>query len=370
MLSSETTSQKAGCHERTSPAESGWNRSTVPAPAHTHAPLPHPPYLQPPPAPSSRTGWPAGSSTSPRCTNSPNGSPAPGRSTPPSTNSSRRAPPWSAPGAAWSSWNPPTDSVRARHHRPRARPRRTRPHRDRAAQRPHARYGRILDGLPRRRRRRRPDLMADPGASTRATARSPPASATRPATAVPARASRRRGPGSAPPSGSTTRPAEPVERQRHLVGLYIRLRGRTPGPAGRTGAGPRPGGDHRRRTAAQPTAPGRPESSSPSATAPDRAAAATGTTRCRCPRARSARRRLRHRLGPGAVAAMGRLRARLRAYAVMEGEDPVAVLSDLELLLRAHRARPLGDRPLRLLRARPAQDRAGRRGPRPAADHR
>lgn len=38
--------------------------------------------------------------------------------------------------------------------------------------------------------------------------------------------------------------------------------------------------------------------------------------------------------GPSALAAMGRLRAALRAYAVMEGEDPVAVLSDLELLLR------------------------------------
>lgn len=38
--------------------------------------------------------------------------------------------------------------------------------------------------------------------------------------------------------------------------------------------------------------------------------------------------------GPGAMATMGRLRASLRAYAVMEGEDPVAVLSDLELLLR------------------------------------
>lgn len=38
--------------------------------------------------------------------------------------------------------------------------------------------------------------------------------------------------------------------------------------------------------------------------------------------------------GPGAVAAMGQLRAAMRAYAVMEGEDPVAVLSDLELLLR------------------------------------
>ncbi|MGW2278306.1 PP2C family protein-serine/threonine phosphatase [Streptomyces sp. NPDC001770] len=38
--------------------------------------------------------------------------------------------------------------------------------------------------------------------------------------------------------------------------------------------------------------------------------------------------------GPGAMATMGRLRSGLRAYAVMEGEDPVAVLSDLELLLR------------------------------------
>lgn len=38
--------------------------------------------------------------------------------------------------------------------------------------------------------------------------------------------------------------------------------------------------------------------------------------------------------GPGALAAAGRLRASLRAYAVLEGEDPVAVLSDLELLLR------------------------------------
>lgn len=37
--------------------------------------------------------------------------------------------------------------------------------------------------------------------------------------------------------------------------------------------------------------------------------------------------------GPSAAAAMARLRASLRAYAVMEGEDPVAVLSDLELLL-------------------------------------
>lgn len=38
--------------------------------------------------------------------------------------------------------------------------------------------------------------------------------------------------------------------------------------------------------------------------------------------------------GPAATAATRRLRAGLRAYAVMEGEDPVAVLADLELLLR------------------------------------
>jgi hypothetical protein len=38
--------------------------------------------------------------------------------------------------------------------------------------------------------------------------------------------------------------------------------------------------------------------------------------------------------GPSAAAAMGRLQASLRAYAVIEGEDPVAVLSDLELFLR------------------------------------
>ncbi|MEE1939640.1 SpoIIE family protein phosphatase [Streptomyces sp. TRM 70361] len=38
--------------------------------------------------------------------------------------------------------------------------------------------------------------------------------------------------------------------------------------------------------------------------------------------------------GPDATAVTGRLRAALRAYAVLEGEDPVAVLSDLEVLLR------------------------------------
>ncbi len=37
---------------------------------------------------------------------------------------------------------------------------------------------------------------------------------------------------------------------------------------------------------------------------------------------------------PGAAAAMCRIRAALRAYAVLEGEDPVSVLGDLELLLK------------------------------------
>ncbi|GLW68812.1 hypothetical protein Kpho02_11110 [Kitasatospora phosalacinea] len=38
--------------------------------------------------------------------------------------------------------------------------------------------------------------------------------------------------------------------------------------------------------------------------------------------------------GTSAAAAMGRVRAALRAYAVLEGEDPVSVLGDLELLLK------------------------------------
>jgi serine phosphatase RsbU (regulator of sigma subunit) len=42
--------------------------------------------------------------------------------------------------------------------------------------------------------------------------------------------------------------------------------------------------------------------------------------------------------GPDSAAAMGRLRAALRAYAVLEGEDPVAVLGDLELLLKSTEA--------------------------------
>ncbi|MGP4000025.1 PP2C family protein-serine/threonine phosphatase [Streptomyces sp. 8N706] len=129
-------------------------------------------------------------------------------------------------------------------------------------------------------------------------------------------------------------PTEPVERQRHLVGLYTRY-----------------AAEHLARhldlTRARSTVETIREELLPS----------------RLPRLTGVRLAVRHRTGPGgggdwydalplpegalglavggvtgsgpsAVAAMGRLRASLRAYAVMEGEDPVAVLSDLELLLR------------------------------------
>ncbi|MFF9034083.1 PP2C family protein-serine/threonine phosphatase [Streptomyces sp. NPDC014892] len=129
-------------------------------------------------------------------------------------------------------------------------------------------------------------------------------------------------------------PAEPVERQRHLAGLYTRyaaehlarivevertrtsmatiaeelLPSRLPRVSGvqlaaRHRTGPRGGGDW---YDALPL---------PDAALGLAVGSVTGA-------------------GPSAVAAMGRLRASLRAYAVMEGEDPVAVLSDLELLLR------------------------------------
>lgn len=129
-------------------------------------------------------------------------------------------------------------------------------------------------------------------------------------------------------------PAEPVERQRHLVGLYARyaaehlarlaelertracmttiteelLPSRLPRVFGvqlaaRHRTGPRGGGDWYDALPLPDSALGLAVGS------------VTGS-------------------GPSAVAAMGRLRASLRAYAVMEGEDPVAVLSDLELLLR------------------------------------
>lgn len=129
-------------------------------------------------------------------------------------------------------------------------------------------------------------------------------------------------------------PAEPHERQRHLAGLYVRyatehlarllelertracmatvaeelLPSRLPRVAGvqlaaRHSSGPRGGGDW---YDALPL---------PDAALGLAVGSVTGS-------------------GPSATAAMGRLRASLRAYAVMEGEDPVAVLSDLELLLR------------------------------------
>ncbi|MFK4069547.1 PP2C family protein-serine/threonine phosphatase [Streptomyces sp. NPDC029674] len=129
-------------------------------------------------------------------------------------------------------------------------------------------------------------------------------------------------------------PAEPDERRRHLVGLYLRqaaehvarlleldrvrtadatlreelMPSRLPRVAGvqlaaRHRTGPRGGGDWHD---ALPL---------PDAALGLAVGSVTGS-------------------GPSAVAAMGRLRASLRAYAVMEGEDPVAVLSDLELLLR------------------------------------
>ncbi|MFJ8541737.1 PP2C family protein-serine/threonine phosphatase [Streptomyces sp. NPDC093586] len=129
-------------------------------------------------------------------------------------------------------------------------------------------------------------------------------------------------------------PAEPRERQRHLAGLYARYAAehlarlletertracmatmaeellpprlpRVPGVqlAARRRTGPRGGGDW---YDALPL---------PDAALGLAVGSVTGS-------------------GPGAVAATGRLRASLRAYAVMEGEDPVAVLSDLELLLR------------------------------------
>jgi hypothetical protein len=129
-------------------------------------------------------------------------------------------------------------------------------------------------------------------------------------------------------------PAEPVERQRHLVGLYIRY-----------------AAEHLSRLVELERA---------------RARVATLTEELlpsRLPRVSGVQLAVRHRTGPfgggdwydalplpegalglvvgsvtgagpGATAAMGRLRASLRAYAVMEGEDPVAVLSDLELLMR------------------------------------
>ncbi|MFE4536721.1 PP2C family protein-serine/threonine phosphatase [Streptomyces scopuliridis] len=129
-------------------------------------------------------------------------------------------------------------------------------------------------------------------------------------------------------------PGEPTERQRHLIGLYVRY-----------------AGEHLARLLELERA---------------RAHVTTLTHELlpgRLPRMPGVRLAARHRTtaggggdwydalplpegalslavgsvsgcGPSALAATGRLRAALRAYAVMEGEDPIAVLSDLELLLR------------------------------------
>ena len=129
-------------------------------------------------------------------------------------------------------------------------------------------------------------------------------------------------------------PAEPVERQRHLVGLYVRY-----------------AAEHLARLVELQRA------------RVQVATVAEELLPSRLPRVPGVQLAARHRThprgggdwydalplpegalglavgsvsgsGPSALAAMGRLRASLRAYAVMEGEDPVAVLSDLELLLR------------------------------------
>lgn len=193
-------------------------------------------------------------------------------------------------------------------------------------------YGRILDGLPGGDGEiAQPDLFAEDGLDPRhreVAARLGYAASY----ALPLSAE-----GAAPIGAAVwlyDEPAEPVERQRHLAGLYTRyaaehlarlvevertrtcmatiaeelLPSRLPRVAGvqlaaRHRTGPRGGGDW---YDALPL---------PDAALGLSVGSVTGS-------------------GPSAIAAMGRLRASLRAYAVMEGEDPVAVLSDLELLLR------------------------------------
>ncbi|MFJ9211369.1 PP2C family protein-serine/threonine phosphatase [Streptomyces sp. NPDC102264] len=129
-------------------------------------------------------------------------------------------------------------------------------------------------------------------------------------------------------------PTEPTERQRHLIGLYVRYAGEhlsrllelerarahmttltrelLPGPLPRM-PGVQLAARHR-------TTPGGGGDWYDALPLPEGALSlAVGSV---------------SGSGPGAPAATGRLRAALRAYAVMEGEDPIAVLSDLELLLR------------------------------------
>ncbi|MGW2049262.1 PP2C family protein-serine/threonine phosphatase [Streptomyces sp. NPDC001858] len=199
-------------------------------------------------------------------------------------------------------------------------------------------YGRILDGLPGGEGEiAEPDLFAGDGLDPRhreVAARLGYAASY----ALPLEAEGASGGAAGSRLGAAVwlydEPAEPGERQRHLVGLYVRYAAehlarlvelertrvcmktmteellpsrlpRVPGVqlAARHRTGPRGGGDW---YDALPL---------PDAALGLAVGSVTGS-------------------GPSAVAAMGRLRASLRAYAVMEGEDPVAVLSDLELLLR------------------------------------
>ncbi|MFD5135771.1 PP2C family protein-serine/threonine phosphatase [Streptomyces sp. NPDC058378] len=208
-------------------------------------------------------------------------------------------------------------------------------------------YGRFLDGLPDTGAPlASPDILGDPGLDPGcrevAARLGYAASYTQPLATGAAEAAGATGPDA---TARTTgrlgaavwlydEPAEPLERQCHLVGVYARYAAehlarlleleraradaaavaeellpsrlpRIPGVrlAARRRAGPRAGGDW---YDALPL--------------PDNALGlAIGSV---------------GGSGPAALAAMGRLRAGLRAYAVMEGEDPVAVLSDLELLLR------------------------------------
>ncbi|MGW3678140.1 PP2C family protein-serine/threonine phosphatase [Streptomyces prasinus] len=204
-------------------------------------------------------------------------------------------------------------------------------------------HGGILDGLPGTDGIAVPDLLAEKGLDPRHrevaarlgyaasyTLPLAPGSAVDPDTTQAAEAARRLGAA----VWLYDEPAEPSKRQRHLIGLYARYAAehlarllelerarasmatlseellpsrlpRVPGVqlAARHRSSPHGGGDW---YDALPL---------PDAALGLAVGSVTGT-------------------GPSAVAAMGRLRASLRAYAVMEGEDPVAVLSDLELLLR------------------------------------
>ena len=361
LLSNTHRSEEPDCHERPSPAESGWNRSSGSrAPAHCRA------RARPPRrtgacrtarAPS-RTGWPAGSPTSRRSTNSPSGWPARHPRRRAARDCCAPAPPSSAPGAVSSSSNRPTARAREHHHRPRPRPCRPRrtSRRCRAAPPPTAR---ILDGarpdcpggerLP---RHRPPDLLGnedglDPRHREVAARLGYAASYALPLATEAGR------PRSARPSGSTTSPPSRPSASA-ISSASTAVRHRAPRPAARAGPRPRePWRPSREELLPSPAAPGRRASSSPSGTAPARAAAATGTTRCRCPRARWA--------WPSAsVTGSGPERGRRDGAAAGlaagvrrdGGRGPGRRALRPGAAAAADRARPLRHRALRLLRAR------------------